>query len=104
MCQAKQCFSERAQASLAQMKKDLAHVRMPVAKMEALGKSVPIDSLRNPAGPPESGSDMQVGDPSDPRSLRELMNQFYGVVTQIDHSDVLAPHESSYHRPGTSAR
>jgi len=50
MCQAKSCFSDKAFAELRQLKKILAVVRMPAAKMEQQGINQPVNSNRNPAG------------------------------------------------------
>lgn len=38
MCQAKDCFSEKAFSELIKLKRNLANVRMPAAKMEKPGK------------------------------------------------------------------
>jgi len=96
MSQAKPCFSERAYKSLTKLKRELSHVRMPAAKMEAPGQAVPIDSSRSPAGLAASERDLLVGDPSNPKSLRNLIGGFYSVFSQIDGSDILAEHESVY--------
>ena len=96
MCQAKPCFSERAHKSLSNLKRELGRVRMPAAKMEAQGQSVPIESSRSAAGLSASERDLLVGDPSNPKSLRNLVVAFYSVFSQIDGSDILATHESVY--------
>ena len=44
MCQARSCFSERVNSDLMQLKKSLAKVRMPDAKMEKPGKKLPVTS------------------------------------------------------------
>src|ERR1035441_3545191 len=50
MYQARGCFSERLVQDLGALKKTLATVRMPAAKMEKQGKSAAVTSNRSPAG------------------------------------------------------
>ncbi|MEZ4864741.1 MAG: hypothetical protein R3C14_25745 [Caldilineaceae bacterium] len=50
MCQADTCFSPEAAAKLSTLKRKLAIVRMPAAKMEKIGKSIPVTSGRSAAG------------------------------------------------------
>lgn len=96
MCQAKPCFSDRANESLLKLKRELGRVRMPAAKMEASGQPVPINSSRSAAGLSASERDLLVGEPSNPKSLRNLVGAFYSVFSKIDGSDILAAHESVY--------
>jgi|ERR1700722_3655261 hypothetical protein len=50
MHQAKACFSEQLVQDLTSLKKTLATVRMPTAKMEKPGKRAAVTSNRSPAG------------------------------------------------------
>jgi hypothetical protein len=98
MCQAKSCFSQKAWDQLTQLKKTLAAVRMPAAKMEKAGQKVPVTSNRSPAGWDISNRDLLVNDP-DSRpdvSARSILMQFDGVFSSITKDDVLGCHEESY--------
>jgi len=44
MCQAKNCFSDKAFNELSGLKKTLSTIRMPAAKMEKSGKKAPVTS------------------------------------------------------------
>lgn len=96
MCQADTCFSLEAAAKLRTLKRKLAIVRMPAAKMEKIGKSIPVTSGRSAAGIDLKNKDILVGDPSEGHSARELLNHFYTVFSSLQEDDILAQHESRY--------
>ncbi|QEG26938.1 hypothetical protein GobsT_16860 [Gemmata obscuriglobus] len=50
MCQAKQCFSQRVVQELHGLKHRLGFLRMPFAKQELRGKSVPVHAENSIAG------------------------------------------------------
>ena len=97
MCQAKDCFSERALDQLMQFKKTLSSVRMPAAKMEKAGRKVPVSSNRSASGWDVAGKDLFINDPEsiDVRA-RSLLQEFDRVFSSITKDDVLGPHEASY--------
>jgi len=92
MCQAEACFSPEVQFKLRTLKRELASVRMPAAKMEKAGKK----SNRSAVGIDLKNRDILIGDPSEDHSTRELMNNFYAIFSSLQVEDVLAPHESLY--------
>ena len=98
MCQAKDCFSERAVGEFSKLKKTLSTVRMPASKMEKPGKKVPVTSNRSPSGWDVANRDLLVGDPeSTPdMSARCILIEFDRVMSSIEKNDVLARHEQSY--------
>jgi hypothetical protein len=98
MHQAKQCFSERVEGDLGSLKKLLAIVRMPAAKMEKAGRRSPVTSNRSPSGLDASNRDLLVNDPEDNKdvSARFLLAEFDRVFCKITRSDILATHEQSY--------
>ena len=93
MHEAKECFSDRAYKSIAELKSELSQVRMPMAKMEERKvKGIPktsINSTGSPAGIDVAKRDLLVGAPYDPKSLRKLLEHFYAFVSQLDGSDIL---------------
>lgn len=98
MYQAKQCFSAQLQQDLHGLKKTLAHVRMPAAKMEKPGQNLPVSSNRSPSGWDVESRDLLVGDPdaSANVSARWLLAEFDKVFCSITPTDILAHHETSY--------
>jgi hypothetical protein len=65
MHQAKSCFSERLVQELGGLKKTLATIRMPAAKMEKPGKKAAVTSNRSPTGWNVENRDLLVNDPED---------------------------------------
>ena len=96
MHQAKKCFSEMVQNELFHLKKTLAVVRMPSAKMEKAGEKIPITSNRSAAGFDFRTKDLIVGDPEDPQLARKLMEKFSNFIAALKESDILSSHENSY--------
>lgn len=107
MCQAKVCFSDRAFSELVQLKKTLAVVRMPAAKMEKAGKKEPVTSNRSPTGWNVAKRDLLVNDPEEAQdvSARFILAEFDRVFATMTKDDVLAHHEESYStRPNNISR
>jgi hypothetical protein len=104
MHQAKHCFSGRVAGDLEHLKKRLAVVRMPAAKMEKAGKKVPVTSNRSPSGWDVANRDLLVNDPEDEKdvSARFILTEFDRLFSSIQRSDVLAAHEQSYSAGPTS--
>jgi len=97
MCQAKVCFTPRAFDELNQLKKFLAAVRMPAAKMEKPRTSTPVNSNRSPAGWDVARRDLLIGDPeSKDVFARTLLAEFDRVFSSIKGNDVVARHEDAY--------
>ena len=98
MCQAKNCFSERAFGELIKLKKALSAIRMPAAKMEKQGEKAPVSSNRSPSGWDVSNRDLFVNDPESATvvSARFILMEFDRVLCSITRDDVLARHEESY--------
>jgi hypothetical protein len=96
MCQAKSCFSLRAENALRDLKRTIGKVRIPAAKMEVPGKRTPVTSARSPAGVDAKNKDILLGAPGQELSCREILASFYGVLSAIAPEDVVLPHEASY--------
>ena len=97
MCQAKTCFSPEAMAQLEELKRHLASVRMPDAKMEKPGrKKVPVNSNRSPDGWDFEKRDLLLGDPEAAVSARFLLGEFDRVMSAMKKTDVLAHHSTAY--------
>lgn len=98
MCQAKSCFSDRAYKELVLLKRKLARVRMPAAKMEKAGQNRPVTSNRSPTGWDVKARDLLVNDPevTPDISARYLLIEFERVIESITPDDILARHEDSY--------
>lgn len=98
MCQAKTCFSPETMAQLEELKRHLASVRMPDAKMEKPGRRVPINSNRSPDGWDFEKGDLLLGDPeAQPTvSARFLLGEFDRVISAMKKTDVLAHHSTTY--------
>jgi hypothetical protein len=98
MHQAKACFSERLVQELSGLKKTLATVRMPSAKMEKPGKRTAVTSNRSPTGWDIENRDLLVNDPEESPdiSARWMLSEFDRVFSSITKTDVLAHHEKEY--------
>lgn len=98
MCQSKGCFSARVSGDLDRLKRKLARVRMPAAKMEKPGQQAPVNSNRSPSGWDVGGRDLLINDPDERPdvSARILLREFDEVFRSITTDDILAHHENSY--------
>ncbi len=98
MCQAKACFSDSLAKELNSLKKYLAKVRMPAAKMEKQGKRMPVSSNRSPSGWDVNRRDLLINDPTDSNSIfaREVLEKFDNIFSSIKLEDVLDCHENAY--------
>lgn len=98
MCQAKACFSDRILSELISLKKTLATVRMPAAKMEKAGRNEPVTSDRSPSGWDLTSNDLIVGDPEESTAIqaRALLSEFERIFSSIEPQDILDRHEASY--------
>ncbi|MFH0997616.1 MAG: hypothetical protein V1844_19280 [Pseudomonadota bacterium] len=92
MCQAKTCFSPNAMVQLEELKRYLASVRMPDAKMEKPSRRVPVNSNRSPDGWDLEKRDLLLGDPKAPVSARFLLGELDRVMSAMQKTDVLAQH------------
>ena len=100
MCQAEACFSPELLTRLKNLKKTLADIRMPAAKMERMGKREPISSSRSPSGWSNKSKDILLfrSNPDDYLSGRAILDEFDDVFSSITKNDVLLSHEESYGR------
>jgi hypothetical protein len=98
MCQAKDCFSSQIFDELQRLKKSLASVCMPAAKMEKPGKRVPVTSNRSPSGWDVQNKDFLINDPEETLhiSARFILDEFDRVMSSITKDDILDRHENSY--------
>lgn len=96
MCQAKSCFTTECLGRLQPLKKRLAKVRMPDAKMEKQGKPIPVSSNRSPWCVVVETKDLLIGDPDEPYSARALINEYFSTINSITPNEVIAQHEESY--------
>lgn len=96
MCQAKSCFTQECLERLQPLKKKLAKVRMPDAKMEKQGRPVPVGSNRSPWCEIIDTKDLLIGDPEELYSAREILHEYFTTIDSISPSEILAQHEESY--------
>ena len=97
MCQSPGCFSDRACTDFKSLKRSLASVRMPAAKMELQGKNQPVSSDRSPSGWSAERKDLLVNAPDEPNVYaRDLIQKFERAISELKRSDVIKHHESSY--------
>jgi len=96
MCQAKACFTPECFERLQPLRKQLAKVRMPDAKMEKQGKHVPVGSNRSPWCEVVETKDLLIGDPDESYSVRKLIDEYFTTINSIKPSEIIAQHEESY--------
>lgn len=96
MCQAKKSFSSEYMNKLTPLKQKLAKVRMPDAKMEKQGQNKPVSSNRSPWAEDIEKKDLLVGDPEQPYSLKEIIDDYFAVINSLTLEDILTTHEESY--------
>jgi hypothetical protein len=98
MHQAKHCFNGRVASDIGNLKDLLAEARMPAAKMEKLGRKVPVTSNRSPSGWDAQNHDLLLNDPEESKAIsaRHVLAEFDRVFCSITKADVLSTHEMSY--------
>jgi hypothetical protein len=94
--QAKDCFSDSFIEKVNELKKQLAIVRMPNAKMEEQGKKNPVNSNRSPDGWDVTNKDLLVGSPANPISGRYLLDIYEKTISSLTLVDVRKHHQESY--------
>ena len=95
--QAKECFSDTFIERINDLKKQLAIVRMPNAKMEEQGKkNKPVNSNRSPDGLDVEFKDLLVGSPENPKSARQLLDLYDKTLCSLTLADVKKHHIESY--------
>ena len=96
MSQAKGCFSQSFLSKIDILKRELAIVRMPSAKMEKKGKKEAVNSNRSPDGWDISNKDLLIGDPENSISSRSLLKRYDDLMTDLKPTDILKKHEEQY--------
>ena len=96
ICQARECFSSSFIEKSIELKKQLAVVRMPNAKMEEAGKKKPINSNRSPDGLDFDNKDLLIGNPEKPISARKLIELYDQTMATLTKDDVKQHHSQSY--------
>lgn len=96
ICQAKECFSSSFIDKASELKKQLAIVRMPNAKMEEAGKKKPVNSNRSPDGWDYDNKDLLIGDPENPVSARWLISMYDNTMAELTKDDIMKYHSESY--------
>lgn len=94
--QAKECFSDSFIEKVNSLKKQLAIVRMPNAKMEEQGKKKPVNSNRSPDGWDITNKDLLVGNPENPVSCRHLLESYEKVISSVTIKDIKKHHQESH--------
>lgn len=95
--QAKECFSDAFITKINILKKQLAIVRMPSAKMEEQGSSnKPVNSNRSPDGWDIENKDLLIGSPINPKSTRKLIELYDKTLCSLKSEDVIKHHQESY--------
>jgi hypothetical protein len=93
--QANDCFSIDFIERVDLLKKELSIVRMPIAKMEKRGAKEPVLSERSPDGWDIDKKDLLVGDPDNPISARQLLQNYENTVLSLRINDVKKKHAES---------
>ncbi len=98
MDQAKVCFSDSVTVELTNLKKYLAKVRIPAAKMEKPGNKIPVPSNRSASGWDESRRDLIINDPTESVSIfaRDVLDKFDSFFSSIKPENILDCHENAY--------
>ncbi len=96
MCQAKDCFSERLLKEIQPLKKSLAEIRMPAAKMEKTHNRGYVPSTRSFAsGMDYDNKDLFINAPEEPiMSVRKIICEFDRIFCSMMPEDVLKRHGS----------
>jgi hypothetical protein len=94
--QATESFSDPFIGTVNDLKKRLAIVRMPNAKMEEQGKKEPVNSNRSPDGWDVPNKDLLVGSPENPISGRLLLSIYQRTISALTLKDVKKHHQESY--------
>jgi len=96
--QAKDCFSDEFIQKVNPLKKQLAVVRIPNAKMEEQGKKKAVSSNRSPDGWDVDNKDLLVGSPDNPVSARLLLEAYENTILSLKLVDVKRHHTGSAKR------
>jgi len=96
MCQAKNCFSSDYMEKLIPLKRKLAKIRMPDAKMEKQGKREPVSSNRSSWCEVPKSKDLMIGDPENAYSAREIIEEYFVTIESLSPKDITGTHEESY--------
>ena len=95
--QAKDCFADKFIEKINLLKKELAIVRMPSAKMEEQGKkSIPVNSNRSADNWDFELKDLIVGSPENPKSARQLIKMYDTTLCSLLPSDIIKQHQEGY--------
>lgn len=96
MIAARQCFSAEFVLGLQPLKRKLAVIRVPFAKQERRGKSIPVGSEPSIStitwDPPDFRFDLY----GEALSIRQLVEEFEATFAAVTPSDVLADHRTMY--------
>lgn len=96
ICQAKACFSPPFIVRAEKLKKQLAIVRMPSAKMEKQSKKEAVNSNRSPDGWDYDNKDVLIGNPDTAISAREILQSYDNTLSSLTVSDILSSHADAY--------
>jgi len=96
--QAKECFNVEFMTKINSLKRQLAVVRMPSAKMEEQGNPKPVNSNRSPDGWDFKSKDLLVGSPENPKSARQLIKLYDEILCSLTPTEVIKKYEESYKR------
>jgi hypothetical protein len=103
MCQAKHCFTPAAATQIKVLERSLWLLRIPFAKQELPGnKTVPVYAELSIYGTRHSPPDLQYSVKGEVVSARDLIEQYAAVLADIERSDIVADHRTSY-RSGPAA-
>lgn len=94
--QAKICFSDTFITKIHELKKQLAAVRMPSAKMEEQGEKKSVNSNRSPDDWDIEKKDLLIGSPENPKSARQLLELYDKTLCSLIPNDVIKHHTESY--------
>ena len=98
MSQAKICFEDEFLSKIDIMKRKLAIVRMPSAKMEKARKNEAVNSNRSPDGWNNKDKDLLIGDPENSISARLLLKEYDDLMTKLKPENILKRHEEQYRK------
>jgi hypothetical protein len=96
--QAEECFSKEFISKINELKKQLAIVRMPSAKMEeqGKGKKIPVNSNRSADNWDFDSKDLVIGSPENLKSAKQLIDLYDKTFNSLMPADIIKQHFESY--------
>ncbi|MHB1140247.1 MAG: hypothetical protein ACYC1T_00620 [Sulfuricaulis sp.] len=87
------CFSDRIRPSIKKLKEKLNSIREPFAKQEYAGRSAPISGESSISNIDMEKKDMAFHIEKETFWVRELLNEFHEVISNISAQDILSSYK-----------